>query len=313
LRGAETAAEVRKELRAAEARFRKVLEMQAGEPEPAPGAWQDHFGQGRALMLLGETALARSSLERAAQLWRVEVSRLAALALVPGSGPPGLGGVVALWSSDPRGGSGHALLGACRSYCCSRLGDHAAALALGGGALEEGYRSAALLNNLGLSALRANKEAEATRYLDEALRRSPNLVPALYNRCLNPLRRRLRTREPLPRWALADIERAVRLMEQNPGQEPTEVYRVAAQLHAVGAIDARGAGDANEEHRRLEKTKEYLIRGCMFGLDPELQLRDPNLSHALGDWLRRDRLEGRQLRPAVAVVTSYLVDPLEGR
>ena len=62
-----------------------------GLPEPVPGAWRDHFGQGRTLLLLEEPAQARPYLARADEVWRVEMARLAGLALAGGAGSVGVG------------------------------------------------------------------------------------------------------------------------------------------------------------------------------------------------------------------------------
>ncbi len=313
LREAGPAARAEKELRAAAAGFRTALELQAGLPEPLPGAWRDHLGRGRVLLMLGEPAQARGHLTRADEVWRVEMARLAGLAVAGGAGSVGLGRLGSLWACAEPDWQGQYPLRAYQAYCWTWMGNHKEALALGRLVLARGCRAPALLNNLGLSALRTDNLPEAMRFFDEALRRAPNLAAALYNRCQVPLRQRMAGRGPVPRWALADIDRVVALAEQHPGHEPTEVYRVAAKLHALGAVDARRAGDANEDGRRVEKAKEYLVRGCTLGLDVDQQFRDPHLHEALGGWLAPDKLQGRQLRPAVAVVPAYLVDPLSAQ
>jgi tetratricopeptide (TPR) repeat protein len=299
-----------KELRSALARFRMAVELQAGLPEPLPGTWKDHLAQGRILMLLEEPAQARTHLARAGVVWRVEMARLASGVVTGAMGSVGLGKTASLWACAEPDWQGHGPLRAYQAYCWARLANHQEALALGRTLLDQGYRTPALLNNVGFSALRREELAEAMRCFDEALRRAPNLVPALYNRCQVTLRYHGTVRPPMPKWALTDMARAVELVEQHPGHEPTQIYRIAVKIYALGTIDARQAGDVNEEHRRLEKTKEYLGRGCMLGLDPEQMLRDPQLRDALGDWLTPDKIVGRRLRPHLPVVSTYLVDPL---
>lgn len=277
------------ELRTAARWYGKVLDAQQGQAEPEGRAWEDHFAQGRTLLLLGELVSARTYLDRADELWHRDAARLA-------------GDRDAL-----------AAIRASRSYCWGQLGDHRLALSLGRSALKEGHRSAALLNNLGMSALRLGESGEAVGYLNEALRRAPDCVPALFNRCQLPLRRKPSggAKQPaVPAWALADVDRAIQLARTQPGMENAELYRLGAQLHALAALEAQSAGQANREGLAVRKTRDYLVAACEQGLQAEPQLHDPYFRAALGAWLTREQFEGRQVRPAVPSQSAYLLDPL---
>ncbi|MFO0879377.1 MAG: serine/threonine-protein kinase [Gemmataceae bacterium] len=299
----------RPHLREAAERFRKLAEHHRAAEQPAPGAWHDQLQQAQALVLLDAPEDARPLARRADDLFRVDAARLVCSALAPLPL-----GATAVWS--PLQPEAPGLILACRSHCATRMGDHVAALALGEQALQAGGRSAALLNNLGYSALQQGKLPLARDYLREARRRAPTSGTILFNSCLVSHRLLLRSRSAIPAWLLADIDRAVELL-QTQGGESAELYRLASQILARAVIEQRSGPDAGQRpelRRRENQLMEYVRRGCVLGLDGAALLRDPILQAALGEQFPREQLEAfRQQSAPTMVVQTYLIDPLGSR
>jgi serine/threonine protein kinase/Tfp pilus assembly protein PilF len=94
---------------------------------------------------------------------------------------------------------------AAMAYCKQargRMGDYDQAMRLYQEAIDEGYRTAAVLNNLGRLFLAAKKVAEAESCLDEALRLDPQLQSAYQMRALVRMERALNARDELERTRL---------------------------------------------------------------------------------------------------------------
>jgi tetratricopeptide (TPR) repeat protein len=275
-------------LRTAAARFRKVLDLHQTLGGPPERGWQDNFAQGRAMMLLGAAAHAGPYFTEA----------------------------VALWKRNPEAGAPSPLpaIRACQAYCYLHLGRHDYAQHLAQEALEAGYRPAGLLNNLGYSAFQTRKIDLARRYFDEALRKSPDLYQALYNRSYLAYRQTIRRPgKPIPAWVLADLDRAIHAMGRSGEPESAEPYRVAAQIHAQASVDLLRAGgpvDQAELARRKGRALGYLLRAYVLGMDPGPLLNDPVFTRALGDW--RMHLAGLHRQGASVVVRHNLCDPLAG-
>jgi hypothetical protein len=194
-------------------------------------------------------------------------------------------------------------------------------------ALQAGFRSAGLLNNLAFSSQKKGPAHwdQANRYLGEALRRSPGLLPALRNRCNFALHRYTRDRNAntnarMPAWALDDIDRVCSTPLPTGQPHPAGLYSFAATLYAAAALDVRRQLKSNpqdvqaremlnyyEEHTRL-----YIEQACVLGYNAASIARHPWFQEVLGrQWLDPIRLASLR-KQEVASPDSTLTDPLDG-
>ena len=153
---------------------------------------------------------------------------------------------------------------ACEAYCIARF-NLESGIDRAQNAIEMGVKTGAVYNIVGYCYLQSGKSEcreEAMRALDEAVRLSPELIPARYNRALARLQSRTGPRLP-DRVAAEDIERVL----ANPNQ-PAEVYLYAARIFAASAhLDAqyryKAVGCLNEAIR-------LKANPTMIGRDPDL-------------------------------------------
>jgi serine/threonine protein kinase/Flp pilus assembly protein TadD len=182
-------------------------------PSGGPGAWQADFGRARAELLRHERAEAQRYL--LAVYDRLKAPK-------GGRAPTGLGPTLA-----------------CLAYCSASGKNHGLAVAWGKKALEQGFTSPAVLNNLGYSCLRAGRLGEALGYLDGAADSKPPLVAAHYNRaavahCLYVGRPPGGVIPPsLLKTACADIELVIRRREAQRLPIPRAVYDSAVKLYVL--------------------------------------------------------------------------------
>ena len=99
------------------------------------------------------------------------------------------------------------------------------------GGVDAGYDSPPVLNNFGYCLLRSDQLDEAEAYLQCAIQGDGRLQVAYHNLVIVFARRGLEGQE-LPQEALAYAARAIEL-----GPESAELYKHAAQLHAIAAED----------------------------------------------------------------------------
>jgi serine/threonine protein kinase len=278
--------------------FTRAIDGALREPERRPD-WRDYAGRGRALMLLGEAKSASDDLHEADRLFREQ----------------------ALPAAPDR--LAHARVLACLSYCLTLRGKHAQARLMGEKALAGGFRSPGLLNNLAYSHLQGGADLDkAGRYLTEALRRDPRLLPPLRNRAALVLQRSLLVGRPagsgVPAWALDEVDQLIRRSPKKENEEPAALYLQAARLYARAAGDARRqdrveAPDVEARARgafREQRAYDYLCRAYELGAVP--QDGDLILAAALGkerlaEVRKGVRANSRAEKPAVH---TYLLDPL---
>lgn len=178
-------------------------------------------------------------------------------------------------------------------YCQSRMRLHAQGIASYRRAMDRGWCSAEVLNDLACSLLQDNigMPAEAERLLEEAIRREPTLGAAYHNRAWADFARWMLRDSHLPAQGARDMEEAVRLGPQTP-----ELYLDAAFLCAA-------AGDRRRAIAHLKDAAR--VAG---GVPRDLALKQPFQS--LAEEPEFHRLCGLPVSPAFALPTPRLVDPL---
>lgn len=115
------------------------------------------------------------------------------------------------------------------AQCRIRLGQLPQAATLYRQAIDQGAKSAPLLNNLGSVCLQTNQRDEALRWLDEAIAADARLQVAYANRALLKLQQALASSRP-PLDAIEDIEQALAV-----GPPHAQLLREAGFMHAVAA------------------------------------------------------------------------------
>jgi serine/threonine protein kinase len=115
------------------------------------------------------------------------------------------------------------------AYCLSRLGQHLEATGSYRAALNGGYRSPGLLNNIGFAFHQLGQLDESEKYLRQAIQLDGNLGAAHHTLALVSLRRALGG-QPVSGEAIALAKKAVAL-----GPPSADLYRDVAALFAVAA------------------------------------------------------------------------------
>jgi serine/threonine protein kinase/tetratricopeptide (TPR) repeat protein len=280
-------------LREADQLFANAIDAHIRQTGAKHGAWQDYAGRGRAKMLLGTLGDAYQGNFTEAQSQFVEAERC--IAELDSDQQPPRSRVAQLW--------------ACRSYCYSRSKIHHRAVLLGEKAASAGFRSAALLNNVGHSYLRRSHLEKAEFYLTQARQTNQDLLPALRNLTLLALedcawklqhRQAGQTGQPVtvPSWVLHQLDEAIP-NRMKKGAEPAELYRKAASLY-------QRLGDR-------VRARQYVQMACSLGVNPadlkdDLVYRD---DPSLKAWLASPEAALLRPRSVVPSLNLCLVDPLD--
>ena len=152
---------------------------------------------------------------------------------------------------------------ACKGYCLSRLGQDQQAAKAYRGALDGGYVSPAVLNNLGYTWLRLGRLDDAEASLRRAIQADNRLQPAHHNLVIIYLRRAL-AGQATPPEALLHARRALEI-----GPESGELCSNLAFLYALAA--KQDAAFAQLAIASLAKAVEH-------GIDPKTLKSDPVFS-----------------------------------
>jgi serine/threonine protein kinase len=267
-------AAAQRSLHRADAAFKQAIAC-----EPAD-VWKDHFRRGQVLLLLGKPQGARDCFLAAEQAQR------------KGPGPQDQDLYVRTLVH--------------LSYSCTLSRQHEQALKYGQKALDAGPRTAALLNNLGYTALQVKEFSAASRYLAEALLRDSRLLEAHRNRAALGVALARKQNQPTPEHALSDIDRAIGLARQL-GRESGQLYAEAVPIYAAACWDTRKefarlgklpADPVSHERAsflrqqftfRQERTRQYLMDACRMGADLQTLLRFPCTREVLGRDFRLDQ------------------------
>ena len=199
------------------------------------------------------------------------------------------------------------------SYCFARHGKHDLAWAYGKKALNQGDRSAAVLNNLAYCALTRPDGSGLTvarQYLDRAGEVDSRLQAVYRNRADLALRMYLwglRQSSPVNASvlgpALQDVEKAIRLGQGARKPEPASLYVLAAQLYAAAAET-----DLTQRSRYVRQGKQYARKASELGAVVDQLIKDPILGRSLR--LQKKALTGLRQQAEVPGYSTYLVDPL---
>jgi tetratricopeptide (TPR) repeat protein len=148
-------------------------------------------------------------------------------------------------------------ISACRGYCLSRLGHHAEAIDQYQGAIDAGFASPELFNDLGYSYWHTHDSDKAQTALREAMARDPELSVPLFILALIDLDRALESRSGyVPDPGILAIRAAIRV---SPYPAPASLYRDAARLCALAAKNCSPPHSAAESARnRAEYVEEAL-------------------------------------------------------
>ena len=149
---------------------------------------------------------------------------------------------------------------ACQAYCWALEGYPQQASVFSNEAIQLGFATAEVYNNLGYSHLLAGDFQSATAALSEAIRRNESLQPALHNRALAELRWAANTQRPLHPSAGTDIDRAIEV-----GPPTAYLYLDAARIYS--RLEKEGG-----KHR--ERIIRYLSESLRLGLNPDIIRRE---------------------------------------
>jgi hypothetical protein len=143
------------------------------------------------------------------------------------------------------------------AYCHSLTGRNGPAAAIGKLAVDNGVRSAEVLNNLGYAWIDMGQFPEAVQVLTDALEVHPNMQAALFNRAFARFNQRLSQKsQRIDTQAIDDILAALAA-----GPSSYELHLTAANIFALGADDHRRPELAN-------KAIEQLRQAVRTGLKP---------------------------------------------
>jgi serine/threonine protein kinase/Tfp pilus assembly protein PilF len=184
---------------------------------------------------------------------------------------------------------------ACLGYCMSCLGRHWAAIAWFEAAINEGFATAEVHNDLGCCYFQTSQFPKAQTNLDLATRLDPHLQAAFYNRALLDLKKAAKSREYVPEAGLADIQVAIQL-----GPQTAELSNDAARLFAIAA---------NRDRTLLDPALGHVRHALEQGYPPHLLEQDEFFRILRADprfqELLRQPISSRPSRKAVR-----LVDPI---
>ncbi len=186
---------------------------------------------------------------------------------------------------------------ACRACCQAALGNYRSAMIYFSQAIEAGFDTAEVLNNLGYCSLKRNDLRAAQQYLDQALARQPRLQAAYHNRLKVHARRGLRPSERIPASWLADLDQALSL-----GPASADLYLDAARLYALAA---------RADRQWIEPALACLEKCVACRQLPQPSLKDTTFSALQAEAGFQDLLK-RLPSPLLPDRILSLLDPLTG-
>ena len=149
---------------------------------------------------------------------------------------------------------------ACQAYCWALERYFSDAIRFSEEAIDAGFATAEVYNNLGYSHLHTGDFKSAVVALDEAIRQDGSLQPALYNRAIVEFRWALKERRPLDNEAGTDIDNAM-----GAGPASAGLYLDAARIYWR-------LGQESEERR--ERVIRYLSEALRLGAKADLVRRE---------------------------------------
>jgi tetratricopeptide (TPR) repeat protein len=179
-------------------------------------------------------------------------------------------------------------------YCCSALEQQRNAIAHYRVALEEGYSSPGLLNNLGFALIKTGRYDAAEQYLKQAIQQKSDLQAAYHNLVLVCLDRAL-AGKPLSKEAFHQAKKAAEI-----GLPSTDLYRDVAKLFAVAA-------------RKDAQLLPLAVRYAEKALDCGLNARTLRTDSAFETVQRSPAIKEILAKPRPAARPSraiHIVDPL---
>jgi serine/threonine protein kinase/Tfp pilus assembly protein PilF len=167
---------------------------------------------------------------------------------------------------------------ACRGYCLSRLGYHQEAIDQYERALDAGFTSPELFNDLGYSYWHLHNLDKAQAALQQASEKAPGLATPYHNLALMDLARALARSQYVPEPGIEAIESAIRV---SPPPASAALCRDAARLYALAArnppiLESR-PGQAARRTGYIGRALDYASRAVEQGWDPRDLKGDPAL------------------------------------
>ena len=153
-------------------------------------------------------------------------------------------------------------INACQAYCSALEAYFRDGIRYSNEAIDAGFATAEVYNNLGYSYLRTGDFESATLALNEAIRQDESLQPALHNRARAELRWATTATRPLDSRAGTDIDNAI-----DAGPPSAELCVDAARIYSR-------LGKESGQHR--ERVVRYLREGLQLGLSPAVVRREFN-------------------------------------
>jgi tetratricopeptide (TPR) repeat protein len=197
---------------------------------------------------------------------------------------------------------------AAHGYCLNQLKQHEAAIAEYRLAIEAGFTTKEVFNNLGFSHHRFPRrddpdEMKARSALDKAIDRDASFQAARHNRARLDLQRALKRPSYVPNAGVQDIEQALRL-----GPAP-DLLRDAACLYAQAALKEP---HPDQKARLIGQAFDCLDQAANLGPAPPGRAIDPALNPLRHEGPDGNRLEAILRRPGPSHPTPdspLFVDP----
>jgi serine/threonine protein kinase/Tfp pilus assembly protein PilF len=177
-------------------------------------------------------------------------------------------------------------------YCHNRLGEHQKAIEYYSRAIDGGFRTELVLNNLGYSYQKRGNLPTARAQFEAALLINPNYRPALQNRAYLELAWARVRKTQVRATALSDIEATIRLA---PGFG--KVHYFAACIWCL-----------SDATNRVERTLDHVERAINLGIEPE-QFKQGSVFDVLLQDSRMTRLLERRPEPVRAAEPPAILDP----
>jgi serine/threonine protein kinase len=187
---------------------------------------------------------------------------------------------------------------ACYDYACARMDHYVVkdSISRSNDAIQAGFATAELYNNLGFGLERANRLDEALNAYNQSLALQPGLRPALYNRAWIQFRRARMKGQPVDDEVRIDIEKAV-----NSDTATAYMFFDAAIIYS------RLGEDPGQYQTQIV---EHLCRALQLGADPELVRRN---FKSIGDDLDLKKALALNVPVVPRNVADHLVDPFPGQ